>query len=62
MTDKKQDETSDAARTGEEADKNRDELVKKAEKGVSDAVKEDKREGKSPRVALIKSDGRDDRR
>ncbi|HEV7245673.1 MAG TPA: hypothetical protein VGN93_01635 [Shinella sp.] len=43
MTEKKADQTSDAARTGDDADKNRDELVKKAEQGVKDAVRKDKR-------------------
>ncbi|MGJ7040475.1 hypothetical protein [Shinella sp. BE166] len=41
MTEKKADKTSDAARTGDDADKNRDELVKKAEKGVKDAFQKD---------------------
>jgi hypothetical protein len=37
MTEKKPDKTSDDARTGKDADKNREELVKKAEKGLEDA-------------------------
>lgn len=41
MTEKKPDKTSDAARTGEDADKNRDELVKKAEHGVKKVVQKD---------------------
>jgi hypothetical protein len=37
MTDPKPDDTSDAARTGKDADKIRDDLVKKAEEGLHDA-------------------------
>ncbi|MDP9590582.1 UNVERIFIED_ORG: hypothetical protein J2W19_003146 [Shinella zoogloeoides] len=39
MTDKteKTEKTSDAARTGKEADENRDALLKDAEKGLKDA-------------------------
>ena len=37
MTDPKPEDASDAARTGRDADKNRDELMKKAEKGLEDA-------------------------
>ncbi|MGJ7039630.1 hypothetical protein J2Y63_002888 [Shinella sp. BE166] len=43
MTEKKPDKTSDAARTGKDADKNRDDLVKKAEQGVKDAVQKNGR-------------------
>jgi hypothetical protein len=38
MTEKKPDNTSDDARTSKDADKNRGELVKKAEKGMKDAT------------------------
>jgi hypothetical protein len=38
MTEKKPDKTSDDARTGKDADKNREELVKTAEKGMKDAT------------------------
>ena len=37
MTEKKPDKTSDEARTGKDPDKNRDELMKKAEEGLEDA-------------------------
>jgi hypothetical protein len=43
MTDKKPDAESDAARNGADADKNREELVKRAEKGIEDA------KGKKPK-------------
>ncbi|TWF58213.1 hypothetical protein [Neorhizobium alkalisoli] len=43
MTDKKPDAESDAARSGADADKNREELVKRAEKGIEDA------KGKKPK-------------
>jgi len=37
MSEKEPDKTSDEARTGKEAEKNRDELVKKAEQAFEDA-------------------------
>jgi hypothetical protein len=40
MTDKQPDPTSDAARTGNEADKGRDELKKKAEEGLKNATRQ----------------------
>lgn len=43
MTDKKPDPSSDAARTGENADKDREELKRNAEKGIEDAT------GKKPK-------------
>ncbi len=43
MSDRKPDPSSDAARTGEDADKDREELKKKAEKGIEDAT------GKKPK-------------
>ncbi len=43
MSNKKPDPSSDAARTGEDADKDREELKKKAEKGIEDAT------GKKPK-------------
>lgn len=43
MSDKKPDPSSDAARTGENADKDREELKKNAEKGMENAV------GKKPK-------------
>ncbi len=46
MTDKKPDTDSDAARTGKDADKNRDDLVKTAEKGLEDA------KGKKPAAEI----------
>ncbi len=43
MINKKPDQSSDAARTSEDADKDREELKKKAEKGIEDAT------GKKPK-------------
>ncbi|MGP4694110.1 hypothetical protein [Agrobacterium cavarae] len=43
MIDRKPDSSSDAARTGEDADRDREELKKDAEKGIEDAT------GKKPR-------------
>lgn len=43
MIDKKPDPSSDAARTGEDADKDREELKKKATKDIQDAT------GKKPK-------------
>jgi hypothetical protein len=40
MTDPKPEDTSDTARTGEDADRNRENLVKKAEKGIQDAKRQ----------------------
>lgn len=40
ISDKKPAPSSDAARTGEDADKDREEPLKKAEKGVGDATGE----------------------
>lgn len=46
MSDKKPDTSSDAARTGEDADKDHKEIKKNADNGIEDAT------GKKPKVEI----------